>query len=208
MITMWKNLKSKLSSPNPMTYLLVGLGNPGREYRDNRHNIGFMVVDELSAQFGISLTRVQSRSLVGIGIREEKRVILAKPQTYMNLSGQAVTGLTRFYKILPDCLLVIHDDMDLPFGTLRIRPSGGSGGQKGLASIIEQLGTDGFPRMRLGIGRPPRGMDPAEYVLQPFSQSEQKMLPIFLGNAVEAVETYLDHGLEIAMSRFNGNVLE
>lgn len=205
---MWNRLKSKLFSPNLMTYLLVGLGNPGREYRDNRHNIGFMVVDELSAQLGISLTRVQSRSLVGIGIHEAKKVILAKPQTYMNLSGQAVAGLARFYKILPGCLLVIHDDLDLPFGTLRIRPSGGSGGHKGLASIIEQLGTDAFPRMRLGIGRPPRGANPAEYVLQPFSQSEQKILPIFLRNAVEAVKTYLDQDIERAMSRFNGNVLE
>jgi PTH1 family peptidyl-tRNA hydrolase len=207
-IAMLNNLKSRLFSPNLITHLIVGLGNPGRDYRDNRHNIGFMVVDELSARFGIALTRVQSRSLVGMGICEGKRVILAKPQTYMNLSGQAVAGLVRFYKILLDQLLVIHDDMDLPFGTLRIRPSGGSGGQKGLASIIQELGTEAFPRMRLGIGRPPKGMDPAEYVLQSFSQTEQKILSIFLKNAVEAVETYLSYGLEMAMSRFNGNVLE
>ncbi len=166
------------------TYLLVGLGNPGREYRDHRHNIGFMVVDKLSIQFGISLTRLQSRALIGTGMMGDKRIILAKPQTYMNLSGQAVAGLVRFYKILPDHLLVIHDDLDLPFGTLRMRPSGGSGGHKGLTSIIEHLGTEAFSRMRLGIGRPLSGMNPADYVLEPFSIEEQKVLPIVLDNAV------------------------
>jgi len=201
-------LKTKFIPQESTNYIIVGLGNPGREYRDHRHNIGFMVVDELSLQFGISLNRVQAHSLIGKGFQKDKPIILAKPQTFMNLSGQAVAGLVRFYKIKLDHLLVIHDDMDLPFGSLRLRPSGSSGGQKGLESIINQLGTDAFPRMRLGIGRPPGDMDPADYVLQPFSGSEQKALPLFLRYAVEAVETFLQDGLEVAMNRFNGYVLE
>jgi len=125
-----------------------------------------------------------------------------------NLSGQAVAGLVRFYKILPDHLLIIHDDLDLPFGTLRLRPSGGSGGQKGLASIIEHLGTEAFARMRLGIGRPLGGMNPADYVLEPFSIEEQKVLPVILDNAVEAAEAFLNDGIEAAMTRFNGRIVE
>lgn len=206
---MLRRLKSNFfSSELVTTYLLVGLGNPGREYRDHRHNIGFMVVDKLSIRFGISLTRLQSRALVGTGVMGNKRIILAKPQTYMNLSGQAVAGLVRFYKILPDHLLIIHDDLDLPFGTLRLRPSGGSGGQKGLASIIEHLGTEAFARMRLGIGRPLGGMNPADYVLEPFSIEEQKVLPVILDNAVEAAEAFLNDGIEAAMTRFNGRILD
>lgn len=201
---MKSNIFSSMQLP---TYLLVGLGNPGREYRDHRHNIGFMVVDRLSIRWGISLARLQSRALIGTGMMGDKRVILAKPQTYMNLSGPAVAGLVRFYKILPDHLLVIHDDLDLPFGTLRLRPSGGSGGQKGLASIIEHLGTEAFSRMRLGIGRPLSGMNPADYVLEPFSVEEQKILPVVLDTAVEAVETFLKDGIEIAMTRYNGRVV-
>ncbi len=188
------------------TYLLVGLGNPGREYRGNRHNVGFMVIDRLGQDWGVRLGKVQARALIGLGRYLGHKIILAKPQTYMNLSGQSVSSLMRFYKLPLENLLVIHDDLDLPLGTIRLRPSGGSAGQKGLNSIIQQLGTQNFARLRIGIGRPPGRMDPADYVLQNFSNEEQEMLTIVLGRAEEAAQGFLHLGLEQTMSRFNGAV--
>ncbi len=185
------------------TFLFVGLGNPGREYKVNRHNIGFMVIDRLSVRLTLSLTRFHSKALVGDTHYEGKKLLLAKPQTYMNLSGQAVAGLTRFYKLPLSNLLVIHDDLDLPFGTLRLRPGGGSGGQKGVASIIESLGTQAFPRLRLGIGRPPGRMDAAAYVLQDFPDSDSILLSEVLDRAADAALCFLSCGLDEAMNRFN-----
>jgi PTH1 family peptidyl-tRNA hydrolase len=187
-------------------YLIVGLGNPGREYRETRHNMGFMAVDALGQQMGIQLSRVQSKAIIGQGVYQGKRIILAKPQTYMNLSGQAVASLVRFYKIPLERLLVLHDDIDLPFGTLRMRPDGGSGGQKGLKSIIEQLGTKTFPRLRIGIGRPPGRMEAAGYVLQAFSAQDKELVAAILDRAKEAVILYLQEGLEKAMTQYNGEL--
>jgi PTH1 family peptidyl-tRNA hydrolase len=187
-------------------FLLVGLGNPGREYRETRHNAGFMVIDRLSEQLGFGLSRVQSKALIGQGKLGEARVILAKPQTYMNLSGQAVASLLRFYKLPHSRLLVIHDDIDLPFGTIRMRPGGGSGGQKGLASIIQQLGTQEFPRLRVGVGRPSGRMDPADHVLQTFSPAERELLLAVLKTAVEASLSFVKDGLSQAMNQFNGEL--
>jgi PTH1 family peptidyl-tRNA hydrolase len=147
------------------TYLIVGLGNPGREYKDHRHNFGFMLVDRLCVRLNARGMKVQSRAIVISTKHNEQKLILAKPQTYMNLSGQSVQGLLRFYKLPLDHLLVAHDDLDLPFGTIRLRPGGGPGGQKGVGSIIQQLGTQDFPRLRMGIDHPPGRMDPADYVL-------------------------------------------
>jgi PTH1 family peptidyl-tRNA hydrolase len=185
------------------TFLIVGLGNPGREYRDNRHNVGFMLIDRLAVKLNLRFTRLQSRALVASGAHEENKVILAKPQTFMNLSGQAVQGLVRFYKLPLTNLLVVHDDLDLPTGAIRIRPDGGSAGQKGMSSILEKLGTDEFPRLRLGIGRPPGQMQAPDYVLQDFSEREMTIVNESLGRAVEAVETWLAGGLDAAMNRFN-----
>ncbi len=145
--------------------MIVGLGNPGREYRETRHNIGFMVVDTFAAKHEIKLSKVQNKAIVGIGKIGETKVILVKPQTYMNLSGQAVSALVRFYKIPLGNLVVAHDDVDLPFGVIRMRPGGGSAGQKGINSIIERVGSQDFPRLRMGVGRPPGQMDAAAYVL-------------------------------------------
>jgi PTH1 family peptidyl-tRNA hydrolase len=184
-------------------YLITGLGNPGREYKETRHNIGFMALDRLSARLGESFGKVQSQALVARAAHKESRLILAKPQTYMNLSGQAVGSLARFYKIPPTNLIVCYDDVDLPFGALRIRPGGGSAGQKGMASIIERLGTDNFPRLRLGIGRPPGRMDAAAYVLQPFNRDEQAELPILLDRAADAILAFVTGGLEKAMNLYN-----
>lgn len=185
-------------------FLIVGLGNPGREYRDNRHNVGFMLVDRVCIRLNTSLTRLQSRALVGTAVYEDRKIILAKPQTYMNLSGQSVQGLMRFYKLPPNRLLVAHDDLDLPFGVIRMRPGGGSAGQKGVASIIDRLGAQDFPRLRIGIGRPPGRMDPADYVLQDFPAADLPLLSDTLERAAEAALTWVLQGLETAMNKFNG----
>ncbi len=185
------------------TVMIVGLGNPGREYRETRHNVGFMVVDRLADKHGIKLTRVQNKAIVGNGYIGGVKVILVKPQTYMNLSGQAVSALVRYYKIQLQDLIVAHDDVDLPFGVIRMRPGGGSAGQKGVASIIKLLGSQDFSRLRMGVGRPPGRMDAAAYVLQNFAAAEHEFLQNFLDRAVGAMDCFLQDGLEAAMNRFN-----
>jgi PTH1 family peptidyl-tRNA hydrolase len=181
------------------TFLIVGLGNPGREYKENRHNVGFMLVDRLSVRLNARLSRVQAKALVGSVTYEGDKLILAKPQTYMNLSGQSIQGLARFYKLPLENMLVAHDDLDLPFGTLRIRPGGGPGGQKGVASAIERLGSKDFPRLRIGIGRPPGRMDPAAYVLQDFAKGDLTLLSEILDHAADAVLTFVTEGLDTAI---------
>lgn len=194
--------------PSPQAFLLVGLGNPGREYRQNRHNVGFMVIDALGKFMGVGLSRMQSKALVGQGMLNGRKVILAKPQTYMNLSGQSVGGLVHFYKIPVTNLMVVHDELDLPFGTLRIRPDGGSAGQKGMKSIIDQLGSQVFPRLRIGIGRPAGRREAADYVLEDFSTGDQKILAEVLDHACQAVCTFVSSGLDQAMNQFNGDILK
>lgn len=186
------------------TFLLIGLGNPGREYKDNRHNIGFMLIDRLAVRINARGMKLQSKAIVTSGLYEERKLILAKPQTYMNLSGQSVQGLLNFYKIPPENLMVAHDDLDIPLGTIRIRPSGGAGGQRGMASTIERLGTKDFPRLRLGIGRPPGRMDAAAYVLQDFSRADLLIVSETLDRAADAVQEFVINGLNAAMNKFNG----
>jgi PTH1 family peptidyl-tRNA hydrolase len=188
------------------SYLLIGLGNPGREYRDNRHNVGFMLIDRLIVRLNARGMKVQSKAIVTTATYEDRKLILAKPQTYMNLSGQSAQGLLNFYKLPMENMLVAHDDLDLPFGTIRIRPGGGPGGQKGMASTIERLGTKDFPRLRIGIGRPPGRMDPAAYVLQDFSRDEMKTLSEIVDRAAEAALTFVVEGLNKAMNKYNGSV--
>lgn len=185
-------------------YLIVGLGNPGREYRQNRHNVGFMLLDHLAERLKARFTRMESKALVTKADYQERRLVLAKPQTFMNLSGQAAGALQRYYKVPLDNLLVIYDDVDLPLGTLRLRPDGGSAGQKGMASIIERLGTQKFSRLRIGIGRPPGRMEAAGYVLQDFSKSELETLQPSLERGVEAVLVFVTKGLVTAMNQYNG----
>ena len=188
------------------TYLLIGLGNPGREYRDTRHNVGFMLVDRLAVRLNAQGMKVQSKAVVTTAAFQDRKLILAKPQTYMNLSGQSAQGLLNFYKIPMDNMLVAHDDLDIPFGTIRIRPKGGPGGQGGMASTIEQLGTNGFPRLRIGIGRPPGRMDPSAFVLQNFTREEMKLLPEIVNRAADAALTFVTEGLNMAMNKYNGSV--
>ena len=201
---------SQMLSPgqNTATFLIAGLGNPGREYRENRHNVGFMLVDSVCKEFGIKIGKVQSKALIGSGPISGQKTIMAKPQTFMNLSGQAISGVVRFYKVPLSNVLVAHDDLNLPLGTLRLRPSGGSAGQKGVASTIEQLGTAEFARLRIGIGRPPGQMDSAAYVLQNFTQQEREVLELTLDRAVKAVQVFIERGLETAMNQYNGGLKE
>ena len=187
-------------------FLLVGLGNPGREYKDTRHNFGFMLIDRIAVRLNARGLKVQSKAIVMNTTHEERKLILAKPQTFMNLSGQSVQGLAHFYKVPFTNMLVLSDDLDIPFGTIRIRASGGPGGQRGMASIIEKLGTKDFPRLRLGIGRPPGRMDPAAYVLQNFSKDEMQTLSEVLDHGAEAVFAFVAHGLNKAMNEYNGSV--
>ncbi|MEJ2600037.1 MAG: aminoacyl-tRNA hydrolase [Anaerolineales bacterium] len=194
---------------NPLDpYLIAGLGNPGRKYRETRHNIGFMLADHLANRLGVSFSRLESKALVTKAEYQGRRLVLAKPQTYMNLSGNAVGSLARFYKVPLQNLLVAYDDVDLPLGTIRLRPGGGSAGQKGMESIIERLGTQEFPRLRLGIGRPPGRMEAAAYVLQSFKKDEIELLHELLERAVDAVLVFATTGLETAMNQFNGMAIE
>jgi len=188
------------------SFLVIGLGNPGREYRETRHNVGFMLLDRLAVKLNARFTRLQSRALVAKATYAERKIILAKPQTFMNLSGQSVQGLIHFYKLSLNNLLIAHDDLDLPLGTIRIRPDGGSAGQKGMTSILERLGTDDFPRLRVGIGRPPGQMQAPDYVLQDFSKSDLTIISETLDRAVEAVLIFAVTGLDEAMNKYNGGI--
>jgi PTH1 family peptidyl-tRNA hydrolase len=197
-----------LLHPEAQPFLIVGLGNPGRQYKNTRHNVGFMCVDALAARLGTGFSRLESQALVAKGEHQGMRLILAKPQTFMNLSGRPVGALLHYYKVPLDHLLVAYDDVDLPFGSLRLRPDGGSAGQKGMLSIIDRLGTQQFPRLRLGIGRPPGRMDAASYVLQNFLRSEAEQLAAMLERASEAALAFVTQGLVTAMNIYNVNPSE
>lgn len=187
------------------TFLLIGLGNPGREYKDTRHNFGFMLIDRIAVRLNARGMKVQSKAIVTDAMYEDRKLILAKPQTYMNLSGQSVQGLVHFYKIPLTNIMVLSDDLDIPFGTIRIRAAGGPGGQRGLSSVIESLGTKDFPRLRLGIGRPPGRMDPANFILQNFSRDEMKSISEILDAGADAVLEFVSKDLNAAMNKFNGD---
>lgn len=197
--------KRELDDMTTERFLIVGLGNPGRKYRGNRHNIGFMAVDRLAAAHGIASAKVQNKAIVGNGRIHNLSVMIAKPQTFMNNSGDAVGPLVRYYKVPPEKVLVIYDELDLPFGTVRLREKGGAGGHNGMRSIINYIGQD-FPRMRLGIGRPPGQMPVPAYVLQDFKKDDVPILEDVLDVAVRAMETFLVEGIQLAMSRHNGSV--
>lgn len=183
--------------------IVVGLGNPGREYAMTRHNAGFMVVDRLAALHSLSFSRRKFKSKIAAGTISGSEVVLVKPQTYMNVSGEAVGALFRFYRRSPSDVLVIHDDIDIRFGNLRLRPAGGSGGHKGMASIIAHLGTDAVPRLRVGIRSASPVGDLSDYVLRKFTVGEQAELNNIIERACEAVETVLTESFQTAMNRFN-----
>ncbi|MGB1251856.1 MAG: aminoacyl-tRNA hydrolase [Candidatus Promineifilaceae bacterium] len=188
-------------------FLIVGLGNPGRKYRGTRHNIGFMAINRFASIHGVSSDRKEKQAVVGKLMMNERRVILAMPQTFMNSSGDSIGPLAAYYDIPPENVLVIYDELDLPFGTIRLRPKGGAAGHNGMRSIIQHLGQD-FPRMRLGVGRPPGKMPVHAYVLQDFHKDEAITVDLMLDEAARAVETFLSDGVDLAMSRHNKNLAE
>jgi peptidyl-tRNA hydrolase, PTH1 family len=191
-----------LSTSSQNQVLIVGLGNPGLEYAKTRHNVGFQCVDRLAANHGLKFSRHQAKASLATGTIAGRRVILAKPLTFMNLSGQSVAQIARFYKIAPADLLVICDDLDLPLGRIRLRPGGSSAGHKGMTSIIDWLGTDEFPRIRLGIGRPVHN-DTVDFVLGNFNGDDAITIDRTLDRAVAAVVVFLTDGIEAAMNQFN-----
>ncbi len=184
-------------------WLIVGLGNPGPEYAGNRHNVGFMCADLLATQIGTTFKRDRSRAMAASGRLRGVPVTLAKPLSFMNLSGGAVASLRAFYKLAPERILVLHDELDLPFGTIRLKLGGGDNGHNGLRSVTAALGTRDYHRVRIGIGRPPGRMDAADFVLRNFSAAERKELPEILGRSADAVETLLTRGLVAAQNQYN-----
>lgn len=185
--------------------LVVGLGNPGTKYKLTRHNAGFLVLEQLARLHKIKFDRKVGKVSKGFIKIGERQVLLAKPLTFMNLSGEAVKILLERYYLPLDRVIIISDDVALPFGNIRLKPQGSSGGHKGLASIITQVGSD-FPRLRIGVGAPPPGEEMSEYVLTRFTSVEEKLLPLILAQATQALVTWLEEGIEKAMSAYNGPV--
>ncbi|MHC6231558.1 aminoacyl-tRNA hydrolase [Arthrobacter sp. MMS24-T111] len=187
------------------TWLIVGLGNPGAQYQGNRHNIGQMVLDELASRMGAGFKAHKARAQVvegrlGIG---GPRVILAKPMTYMNVSGGPVSALANFYGIAVDHVVAVHDEIDIPFNTVKLKLGGGEGGHNGLRDISKALDTKDYLRVRVGVGRPPGRMDTADYVLRDFGTAERKELPFLLDDAADAVESLLREGLTATQQKFH-----
>ncbi|MEA3335508.1 MAG: aminoacyl-tRNA hydrolase [Chloroflexota bacterium] len=215
--------------PDSLTMkMIVGLGNPGKAYKNNRHNIGFQIAELYVHEHGLIFDTRKGKARAALGrIRlavpsdapstdpsdgaavdevpssELHRVLIAKPQTFMNESGRSVASLARFYKVAPADILVVFDDLDLPHGVLRLRASGGAGGHNGMRSLLRELGTNEFPRLRVGIGRPPGRMDPADYVLQDFSPEEEETMSRVRELGVEAIDHWLSQGINSAMNEFN-----
>ena len=184
-------------------WLIAGLGNPGPEYGGNRHNAGFMVADLLAERIGARFKRDRSRAAVASGRLAGFPVTLAKPMTFMNLSGRPVAALRTFYKVRPERIVVVHDELDLPFGVLRLKQGGGDNGHNGLRSVTAALGTRDYLRVRVGIGRPPGRMDPADFVLHDFSAAERKLVPEVLERAADATEALMRRGLAAAQNEFH-----
>ena len=183
--------------------LIVGLGNPGKEYATSRHNIGFLVINQLAKDNGIALTERKFKSRWGKGTFSGHKVILVKPHTYMNLSGEAVNAIAHFYKIAAQNIIVVHDDLDIPFGSLKIKTQGGSGGHHGIDSIIRSLKDNNFIRVRVGIGRPQPGKDNVDFVLSSFSKAETKTLNHIITEANSCLGMLITHDPEFAMNRFH-----
>lgn len=183
--------------------MVIGLGNPGKEYERTRHNVGFFVVDHIARQNGTKLRTKRCNSLIGEWSSQGQQIVLAKPQAYMNRSGECVRALIRELHASAEDIVVVYDDLDLPFGRIRIRSKGSAGGHRGVASIIEGLPGSRFDRVRVGIGRPPADMDPADYVLEPFSAQEVAALDDVVSRAARAVICLLHEGSKKAMAQFN-----
>lgn len=183
--------------------LIVGLGNPGIEYKSTRHNIGFLAADNIAARNSIAFKESSFNSQLSIGTAFEENILIAKPRTYMNLSGKAVSGIAEHHDIRPADIIVIHDDMDIEFGRIKIKTRGGSAGHRGIDSIIYNLQNDEFIRIRAGIGKPSEETEAIDYVLQKFSETENKLLTTVLDNIYDCIETIIMSGSEAAMNKFH-----
>lgn len=189
-------------------FIIVGLGNPTKEYDGTRHNVGFDVIDTIANKYNISVTERKNRAFCGKGMIAGQKVILAKPQTYMNLSGESVRGLVDYYKIdVESELLVIFDDVSLDVGQLRIRKKGSAGGHNGIKNIIQHLGTNAFQRIKVGVGEKPKDYDLADYVLGHFSKEEKEIMSDSYKDVVEAIEMILQDEIDAAMNRYNKKVV-
>jgi len=184
-------------------WLIVGLGNPGPEYARNRHNVGFLVADELAERALARFKRDRSRAQLATGRLAGTPVILAKPMSYMNASGRPVAALRSFYKLPGDRIVVIHDELDIPFADVRLKFGGGDNGHNGLRSVTSALGSRDYYRIRLGIGRPPGRMDPADFVLRDFASAERDAVPELVGRAADAAEALIERGLAVAQNEFH-----
>ena len=184
-------------------FCIVGLGNPGRQYEETKHNVGFHVIDKLAKKYDIEVNKFKNKAFVGDGTIKGKRVLLVKPQTYMNLSGESVREIVNFYKIPQERFVVIFDDTSLPCGSVRIRDNGSHGGHNGIRNIIDQMGTDEFNRIKVGIGEKPSGWDLADYVLAKFNPDDLPMMEQGMDKAVQGVELMLSRGIKEAANRVN-----
>jgi PTH1 family peptidyl-tRNA hydrolase len=184
--------------------VVVGLGNPGPTHAEHRHNVGFMVLDQIAGRCGVTILRQAHHARIGECILSGEEVLLVKPQSFMNRSGWAVASVAAHYGLGPDAFVAVYDDMDLPLGRVRVKGHGGPAGHRGVASIIDHLGSREFRRVRVGIGRPPAGADPTEFVLMPFGPAELPIAFAALERAAEAVQVLIAEGTERAMNRFNG----
>ena len=191
------------NASSAVEWLVVGLGNPGQKYANTRHNMGFLTVDLLAEEAGVQLNKVKFKSAYNILRFAGTRCLVMKPQTYMNLSGEAVREAAQFYKIPPERILVIYDDVSLPVGKLRVRPSGSAGGHNGIKNIIAHLGTQDFPRVKIGSGAPGEGGDMIDWVLGVPSQADRKILLETFHRAIEAAACIIEHGCQKAMNDFN-----
>lgn len=183
--------------------IIVGLGNPGKQYADNRHNVGFHVVDKLAEKYGLKFNKMLNRGIAAIGEIEGRRVVLLKPQTFMNESGVCVSPTFKFYKTDPSNLLIIYDELDIPFAQLRLRKSGSAGGHNGMRSIISKIVTQDFPRLRVGIGRPPGRKEAATHVLEDFTRDEAIAMRDVHDRAIAGIVLWLNEGIDKAMNKVN-----
>ncbi len=185
-------------------YAVVGLGNPGRKYEGTRHNIGFEILDALSVKWNIPVNRIKHKALIGEGHLRFEKVVLVKPQTYMNLSGESIMQVLDYYDVRTTHLIVIYDDIDTEMGKIRIRKKGSAGTHNGMRNIIYLSRSENFPRVRIGIGRPQCGWDLSDFVIGRFSKEEEKIILPVIKNACDAVEVIITGGIDLAMNRFNG----
>ncbi len=183
--------------------VIAGLGNPGTKYASTRHNVGFDVMDVLANKFGIKLNKIKFKGLVGEGTWAGKKIVLIKPSTYMNLSGESIRPLMEFYKLKPEELFVVVDDVDIEFGTIRLKKKGSAGTHNGLKSIIFHLETEEFPRLKIGIGQKPEHYDLADFVLSKFSKSERQIIDKAIIKAADAVDEFIVNGIDSAMNKYN-----